>query len=248
MNNCSPVRVPDRGCAVKFFSSPSGEGSPSGSSRGYAPGMRIVSLHIGMPRPTLSKGGSELLTGGAKLQADKAMLRFESFEGDGVADHAHHGGPDRAACVYPAGHYAWWKATHGLDLAFGSFSENLTVEGAREEEVCIGDTFRVGDALAMVTLPRDPCVTLDRLTGHPSLARLARESGRCGFHMRTIEEGVIREGDPFEPVQRHSGRITVAAVLDLYHGRSRDRALFDLLCGMPEFGEQGKREIARRLG
>ncbi len=213
---------------------------------GYARAMRIVSIHIGMPRAVI-RGDGELLTGGAKLPVPQAMLRFASFEGDGVANHEYHGGADRAACVYPAGHYAWWKTEHGLDLAFGSFCENLTVEGAREEEICIGDSFRVGDALAMVTLPRDPCITLDRLTGCPSLARLARKSGRCGFHMRTLEEGVIREGDPFELVRRHPARIPVFAALDLYHGRSRDRALFDRLREMPEFGEQGKQEIARRL-
>ena len=42
---------------------------------------------------------------------------------------------------------------------------DLTVEGAREEELCIGDILRVGGALVQVSLPRDPCKTLDRLNG-----------------------------------------------------------------------------------
>jgi MOSC domain-containing protein YiiM len=183
-----------------------------------------------------------------KAPAAGAMLRFDGFEGDGVADRRHHGGPDRTACVYPAAHYAWWSAVHGFELQFGAFSENLTVDGAREEEICIGDIVRIGGALAQVTLPRDPCPTIDRITDIPSLHRLARECGKCGFHMRTLEEGLVRAGDSFELVERHRAGISVAAVLDLYHGRSADRALQQKLLRMPEFADEGKRELTRRLG
>ena len=135
---------------------------------GYSQHMTVVSLRVGMPRTEVRRS-KELLTGGVKASVDGAILRFAGFEGDGVADHLHHGGADRTVCVYPAGHYAWWKSEHGYDLPFGSFSENLTVEGAREEELCIGDIVRIGAALAQITLPRDPCLTIDRLTEIPSL-------------------------------------------------------------------------------
>ena len=105
--------------------------------------MIVASLHTGTPRRETFPSGA-LVTGGAKAQAAGAMLRFEGFEGDGVADHRHHGGPDRTACVYPAEHYAWWNSVHGWSLRFGAFSENLTVEGAREGEICIGDIVRIG--------------------------------------------------------------------------------------------------------
>ena len=209
--------------------------------------MTIVAVHVGMPRIETRRSG-ELFTGGAKSAAASAVLRMGGFEGDAVADRHHHGGPDRTACVYPAEHYEWWKSAHGWDLSPGAFSENLTVEGAREEEICIGDVVRIGEAMTQVTLPRDPCRTIDRLTEISSLHRLSRESGRCGFHMRTLEEGVVRVGDVFEIVRRHPAGVSVAAVLDLYHGRSRDRLLMGRLLEMPEFAEEGKRELTRRLG
>ena len=187
------------------------------------------------------------MTGGAKTSVSSAVLRFPGFEGDGVADRRHHGGVDRTACVYPAEHYQWWKDAYGYALRPGAFSENLTVDGAVEDAICIGDVIQIGDALAQVTLPRDPCGTIDRITEIPSLHRLARETGRCGFHMRTIREGAIRVGDEFRIVERNGKGITVAMTLDLYHGRSKDRALARLLQGMPEFAEEGKRELARRL-
>ena len=200
-----------------------------------------------MPRTEIREDG-KLFTAGVKAAVELAELRFESFVGDGVANKRFHGGPDRTVCVYPAAHYEWWKSAHGYELAFGAFSENLTVDGVREADICIGDVVRIGGALAQVTLPRDPCRTIDKITQIPSIHRLAQESGRCGFHMRTLKEGSIRVGDPFEVVERNTAGISVAAVLDLYHGRSKDRALFEKLRAMPEFAEEGKREIALRLG
>jgi MOSC domain-containing protein YiiM len=224
-----------------------GAGLASDGILGYSQPMTVVSLRVGMPRTEVRRS-KELLTGGAKTPVTSAMLRFAGFEGDGVADHVHHGGADRAVCVYPAGHYAWWKSEHGYDLPFGGFSENLTVEGVREEELCIGDIVRIGAALAQVTLPRDPCLTIDRLTEIVSLHRLARESGRCGFHMRTLEEGMVHVEDRFEIVERNSAAVSVAVALDLYHGRSADRELVHVLQSMPEFADEGKRELAKRIG
>jgi MOSC domain-containing protein YiiM len=209
--------------------------------------MIVVSLHLGMPGLEIRRSG-ELFTGGVKAEVPSAMLRFAGFECDGVADSLHHGGTDRAACVYPAGHYAWWKSTQGYELPFGSFSENLTVEGLHEKEICIGDVVRIGAALLQVTLPRDPCPTIDRILEIPSIHRIARESGNCGFHMRTLEEGLVKVEDRFEIVDRHAEGVSVAAVLDLYHGRSSDRVLLRMLQSMPEFAEEGKRELAKRLG
>jgi len=208
--------------------------------------MTVVALFIGAPR-TVEARGTRLYTGGAKQPVDAARLTADGFLGDGQADLRHHGGRDRAACVYPAGHYLWWKA-HGLRLAFGAFCENLTVEDAREEELCIGDVLRIGTAAAQISLPRDPCRTIDRLTGAEGLFERARDSGRCGFHMRTVEPGDVRVGDEVVTVRRASHGITVAQVLDLYHGRSSDVELFRRLEALPDLAAQGKRDIARRLG
>jgi MOSC domain-containing protein YiiM len=66
--------------------------------------------------------------------------------------------------------------------------------------------------------------------------------------MRTLEGGLVRNGDAFQPVSTHPAGITVSEALDLYHGRSRDLDLFRRLEEMPEFADQGKSEIAARLG
>lgn len=209
--------------------------------------MRIAAVFVGMPRK-VRVADRQLVTAGSKSAAECAILGVDGFAGDGVANHKYHGGRDRAACLYVAEHYAWWKQAHGFELSPGAFCENLTVEGACEEEVCIGDVFRAGSALVQVSQPRDPCRTLDMLNGLPGLAELARGSGKCGFHMRTLEDGVVHPGDPFELVRRDPRGIAVARVLDLYHGRCTDRELFRRLEKMAEFGVQVKQDIARKQG
>ena len=217
----------------------------SASDSGYSCPMIVLSVRIGLPR-SLPRRSGEVITAGVKAEVSCAKLGFAGFEGDGVSNHSFHGGPDRTACVYPAAHYRWWKSERGYDLPWGSFFENLTVEGLAEEDVCIGDRIRVGTALAQISLPRDPCGTIDRILEIPSLHTMAQKEGRCGFHMRTLEEGLVRPGDSFEVVERGAGAVSVAAALDLYHGRSSDRDLLELLLGLPDFADEGKRELNKR--
>jgi MOSC domain-containing protein YiiM len=208
--------------------------------------MKIIALFVGKPR-TLTVAGATFRSGGAKTSVESAFLRFDGFDDDGPANLKHHGGRDRTACVYPLEHYAWWKETHDFDLGPGSFAENLTIEGALEDVLCIGDVARMGAALVQVSLPRDPCATLDRLTGIPGFGAMARDAGKSGFHMRTMEEGLVRAGDTFDIVHRDPAGFTIASALDLYHGRSRDQELARRLFAIPALAEQGRREIAQRL-
>ena len=205
--------------------------------------VKVAAIFVGMPR-SVADGDGTLVTAGSKSAVKDAFLRFENFDGDRQGNLRYHGGKDRSVCVYIAEHYDWWKSVHGFDMQYGAFCENLTLEGVRENVACIGDVFRAGQALVQVSLPRDPCRTLDRLTGIPDLWQKARDSGRLGFHMRTLEEGLVAAGDSFELVRSHPDHITVAAVLDLFHGRSQDGELARKLAQMPEFAEQGKRAIA----
>jgi MOSC domain-containing protein YiiM len=208
--------------------------------------MKVAAIFVGMPRSVTVADGT-LVTGGSKAAVEEAFLRFENFDGDGQGNLRYHGGKDRSVCVYISEHYRWWKSVYGYELQYGAFCENLTLDGVHEDAVCIGDVFRIGQAVAQISLPRDPCRTLDRLTGIPDLWIKARDSSKLGFHMRTLEEGVVSRGDIFELVRAHPDHITVAEVLDLYHRRSQDRELSRRLALMPEFADQGKRDIARRL-
>jgi len=125
---------------------------------------KIVSLRVGMPRTFGREGAVDPMerpwrSGIFKEEVDEPVwLGRTNLVGDGQADLKHHGGPEKAVHVYAAAHYpAWQRELQRADLTYGAFGENFTVEGQTEETVCIGDTYRVGDAVVQVSQPRQPC-------------------------------------------------------------------------------------------
>ena len=122
--------------------------------------LSIESLNVGLPRKE-HFFGKEVLTGICKQPVNGSVnLRTLGFEGDGVADGKHHGGQDKAVCVYSLEHYPYWEKTLGIQMPVAAFGENLTVSHMHEDDICIGDVFRLGSALVQVSQPRQPCRTL----------------------------------------------------------------------------------------
>ena len=192
-------------------------------------------------------GREELRTGGAKKPVPRALLRFEGFDGDGQADKVNHGGVDKAVCVYPFDHSAHWEKVLGRRLEPGAFSENLTVSGAFETGVCIGDVFRAEEAILQVSQPRTPCSKLAGKNGQRLLPKWIGQTGYTGFYMRVLSEGLVSEGDPFERIENHPDLIAVADVNDIIYERSVDAGLIEGLANLPEFGGDGRTLFARRL-
>jgi MOSC domain-containing protein YiiM len=208
--------------------------------------VKIVSLNVALPQ-VQRYGREELRTGGAKKPVPRALLRFEGFDGDGQADKVNHGGVDKAVCVYPFDHYAHWEKVFGRRLEPGAFSENLTVSGAVETGVCIGDVFRAGEAVLQVSQPRTPCSKLAGKNGQRLLPKWIGRTGYTGFYMRVLSEGLVSEGDPFERIENHPDLIAVADVNDVIYERSTDAGLIERLANLPEFGGDGRTRFARRL-
>ncbi|MGI8910939.1 MAG: MOSC domain-containing protein [Rubrobacteraceae bacterium] len=208
--------------------------------------MKVVSLNVALPSTQLY-GEEEVFTGGAKGPVERAMLRHLGFDGDGQGDTINHGGPDKAVCVYPLDHYAHWERALGREIGPGGFSENLTVSGALETDVCIGDVFRVGEATVQVSMPRTPCGKLAAKNGERLFVKWVAQSGYTGFYMRVLSEGMVTVGDGFEKIERHPDGISISAVNDAFFERTRDEALISHLSNLPEFGADGRALFAERL-
>jgi MOSC domain-containing protein YiiM len=214
--------------------------SPTVAKDGTIRSMRIISLNVGLPC-ALRYDGREVITGGAKKPVPRAVLRFGNFDGDRQADQVNHGGAEKAVCVYPFDHYPYWNRLLGRDLQPGAFSENLTVSGAIETEVCVGDVFRIGKATVQVSQPRMPCAKLAGKNASRLLPKLMANTGYTGFYMRVLSEGVVAEGDGFDLVRAHPERITIADVNAIIYGKkSNDLALIERLAELPEFSEVGR--------
>ncbi len=173
--------------------------------------MKLLSVNVSLPEE-VPHGSETVETGIFKEPVEgRIMLRTLNLDGDGQADLVNHGGVHRAVYAYPIEHYDYWRREFGQDngFGFGQFGENFTVEGMPEDEVCIGDVFRVGGALIEISQPRPPCFKLGIKMGMPRFPKLFLASGRVGFYLRVLEEGEVGGGDAFEHVARDPERVTV---------------------------------------
>lgn len=178
--------------------------------------MRITSVNVGMPAELVTRDGV-VMSGIVKRPADGPVrVGRTNLDGDGQADLSVHGGVDMAVYAYPGEHYATWASELGRDdLTPGFFGENLTLEGLTEDDVRIGDRFRVGTAVLEVSQPRLPCFKLAARSGEPAIAKPMLRSGRTGWYMRVVEEGVVAAGDAITRLERAEPSMTVHEIADL---------------------------------
>lgn len=143
----------------------------------------------------------------------RITVRRLNVEGDGQGDLAGHGGEHRAVMVYQLDAYRYWEAHLGRnDFSFGQFGENFTVVGLPDDEVCIGDRYRIGSALFEVTQPRVTCYRVGIRMAEPAMAALLVSHHRPGFYFRVLEEGEVGAGDEITKVAEVPERITVTTI------------------------------------
>ncbi len=180
------------------------------------PQMRLVSVNVGLPREVLWKQRM-VLTGIFKEPVTgRVAVRRLNLEGDRQADLTVHGGPEKAIYVYPAEHYTYWrKEFPDMELPFGMFGENFTVEGL-DEMVNIGDQFSIGTTKVMVTQPRLPCYKLGLKFKRDDILKRFLNSGLSGFYLSVLEEGEVEAGNAITPIKHDENEITVEDITQLY--------------------------------
>ncbi|MBP1977398.1 MOSC domain-containing protein [Cohnella thailandensis] len=207
----------------------------------------IESVNAGLPMET-EYGGRTVLTGIRKRPASGPLrLTKLGFEGDGQADLAHHGGADKAVCVYPYEHYPYWQAKLGMPMAFGAFGENATMSGWTEEQVRIGDILRLGGAVVQVSQPRQPCFKLSVRYGIAELPLWVQQSGFTGYYFRVIEEGVVAAGDPALLLEPHPLGITVGEANRIMHEDKKDEAGIRRLLSVEALSDSWRATMGKRL-
>lgn len=172
--------------------------------------MEISSVNIGLPQ-TIIYQGKELTTGIYKSPISSPLFVSKNqLDGDGQADLVYHGGLDKALCVYSEEHYPYWEQVLERKLEPGSFGENLTVRGLLEADICIGDTFQIGEAIVQVSQPRQPCHKLAKRHDVVDLAIQVQETGYTGFYFRVLREGVISARSSVQLLTKDEAGVTIA--------------------------------------
>jgi len=185
--------------------------------------MKVISVNVGLPREVMWKGKT-VTTGIFKEPvAGRVALDALNLAGDRQADLRVHGGPDKAVYVYPVEHYDYWRGElPGVELPFGAFGENLTVEGLLENEINIGDRFRIGTTELVVRQPRLPCYKLAVKFQRDDIIKRFLDSRLTGFYFAVTGEGELGAGDRIEILTRDPNGVTVPDIVRLYLNGDED--------------------------
>src|SRR3954469_20296197 len=196
--------------------------TPIESGAGRAGILR--SVNVGMPKEVRWRGKT-VFTGVFKdpVPGLRRVGRL-NVDGDGQGDLAGHGGEQRAVFVYQMGSYRYWERELGRDdFGYGQFGENFTVEGLADDEVCVGDRYRIGTATFEVSQPRVTCYRVGIRMDDPRIPALLVSHRRPGFYLRVLDEGEVRAGDEIVKLASGPEQMTVAEVDGLLylpgHGR-----------------------------
>lgn len=216
--------------------------------------LPLASIRIGQPE-TFSRAGA---AGTPPRAWTSAICKAEitapvwldslNLAGDAQADLKNHGGPDQALCVYPGVHYAAWTAQMGHPMLPGSFGENLTLAGDyAEQDVCLGDIFRLGGAVVQISQPRSPCYKLGLRWHTPLLPKWLQDSGRTGWYMRVQQPGLVAPTDALELLERPYPEWPLTLVNSLKYERRAELELVAALAACPALGQQWQRKLRGRL-
>jgi ferredoxin-NADP reductase/MOSC domain-containing protein YiiM len=194
----------------------------------------LLSVNVGLPR-NVPWQGRTVYTGVWKHPVSgPQMVRRLNIDGDGQGDLHGHGGEQRAVLVYQIQSYEHWRQFFGRDdLSYGMFGENLTVDGLPDDEVCIGDRYRIGEAEFEVTQPRVTCYRVGLRLGEPQMAALLVSHHRPGFYMRVISEGHIEAGDDIVKTRTGPGALSVTDTDALLYLPGRDNAKLRVALQIP---------------
>ncbi len=179
--------------------------------------MKLISINVGLPR--LVTWQKQTVTTGIFKEpvSGPVRLRTLNLDGDRQADLTVHGGADKAVYVYPAEHYDYWRGElPDIALPWGAFGENFTTAGLLENEVNIGDRFRIGTTEVVVTQPRLPCYKLGLKFGRADMVKRFLASRRTGFYLAVTQEGEAKAGDIIERISRDENEVSVADIVRLY--------------------------------
>ena len=177
----------------------------------------LVSIQVGRPQPL----GHRVSAFRKHPVEGPVFLLPTHLDGDEQADKEVHGGPGQAVLCYSAEHYARWRDELGIDFGPGGFGENFTVTGADEDSVCIADVYEVGDAIVQVTKPRGPCFKIGLRWQMPRLVKLVERTGRHGWYLRVVQQGLVQAGDEMRLVERSLPDMTIRRAVESLRRRAR---------------------------
>lgn len=210
--------------------------------------MKIVSTNIGESR-VIQWNGKEVETGIFKFPVNKPIyLETDDVVNDHVIDRKYHGGADKACYLYSADHYGYWQKLYPeLELTWGIFGENLSVEGLHEANVNIGDIFEIGEAVVQATQPRQPCFKLEFRFNDNRIVKQFVDSGFSGVYVRVLKTGSVQTGDTVKLIERKNS-ISIQKVYELLYTSEFEKDAVKLAVNDTNIAASCRKDLLKRWG
>ncbi|MGN8646858.1 MOSC domain-containing protein [Gracilibacillus sp. HCP3S3_G5_1] len=209
--------------------------------------FRVASLNVGKPE-VHHLAGQELTTGFIKTPTNQPKyLSFTGFWDDGQADLKNHGGEEKALLMYPKDHYPFWQQKYQQDFSYPAFGENITIDGLTENDLFIGDIFKLGEAEIQVSQPRQPCYKIAKVHGIQEMPAVVTETGYSGYYFRVLKEGWVKSTDYLVKVKEDFNRTTPADIFHcLFHDR-KNKAKMERYIEIDALAPNVKKSLAKRM-
>ena len=209
---------------------------------------QLISVNVGLPSEVQWRGKTVRTGIWKQPVSGRVAVKRLNIAGDGQGDLGGHGGEQRAVLVYQTASYRYWEKELGWQpLAAGQFGENFTVDGLADDEVCIGDRYRIGTALFEVTQPRVTCYRLGIRLDEPRMPALLTARGRPGFYLRVLEEGEVGAGDAIQLVSRGAPQMSVADASALLYSPRHPRDMLQRALQIPALSPGWRRSFEALL-
>ncbi|MFN3634156.1 MAG: MOSC domain-containing protein [Rhizobium rhizophilum] len=173
--------------------------------------MKILAVCLGSPEIL---PGKKYKTGINKLAIQgPIMVDAEGLVGDAILNRKHHGGVDQAVYIEGSIDLDWWQAELGHDLPYGTFGENLVIEGLESAMLAAGDRLAIGEVLLEVTSARMPCATFAAKMDDPTIVKRYTRAARPGAYARVLQGGMVEAGQAVEFTPWSGDRVTMREMM-----------------------------------
>ena len=208
---------------------------------------QLVSLNIGTKK-RMKSGRQEFYSAINKHPIpERIYLSKTGFARDEQADQIHHGGVDKAVCVFNYLAYPSYAVFLGQDLQPGAFGENITVLGCSEQDTYIGDIWKLGEAIVQVTQPREPCFKLGVKYNYKELPLKFKTTGITGCYFRVLEEGYVSAESELVLYSRAANSVSVMEANYIMHQDKKNLEAINKLLSVDSLAVSWKSTLTKRI-
>jgi MOSC domain-containing protein YiiM len=195
----------------------------------------------------LDYNGNEF-TSSVKKRPTNELQKLEKlgFVNDSIVD-VEHGGEHMAVHVFSHDHYPFFNQQSGLDLPIPTFGENLTISDLNEQNVNVGDIWKLGSAVVQISQPTERCRTMGRLHHQPKLLKWIHMEMMTGFYIRVLEEGEVSQTSSIEIIEKGPDILNIDHLNQVLFKRPKVLSELEQICSFEVLSPRWKKSALKQF-